>query len=213
MSDTPLRSETPPALSAAAAAEWNRHVESVLRGISHGLNNRAAALAAMVELTTEPAEPPSVLREILLTEQQRVRDLVHAARIIGTSRGEAEALRPGDVVADVGIVLEQHPDLRDGAVAIDVTQGSPIRVPRWAFSRALIALAAGLIGGTRSDPRRIVIATEGDWLNVATDDRGPPETTSPLAIELARHMGGEPLEGRYGIRLPTLATLRRREGR
>ena len=213
MSDDPHRSETGPALSAAAAAEWSRHVESVLRGVAHGLNNRAAALAAMVELTSEPAEPPSVLREILATEQQRVRDLVHAVRIIGAASGEAEALLPADVVGDVGLVLQQHPDLRDGAVEIDATHGSPIRVPRWAFARALIALAAGLVGGTRNDPRPIVISTAGDWQNLAGDDRGSPATASALGTELARLMGGEPLEGRYGIRLPTLATLRRREGR
>jgi hypothetical protein len=211
MSDDPHRSELPPALSAAATAEWSRHVERVLSGVAHGLNNRAAALAALVELTSEPAEQPAVLREILNTEQQRVRDLVHAVRTIGESRGTAEALLPADVVSDVVIVLEQHPDLRDGTVQIDATQGSPIRAPRWTLARALLALAAGLTGGTRAKPRRLVLTTEGDWLIVTADDGAV--RTSTLATELARQMGGEPLDGRYGVRLPTLAALRRREGR
>lgn len=186
-------------------------MENVLRGVAHGLNNRAAALSALVELTSEPAERPSVLREILDAEQQRVRDLVRAVLTIGAPRGDPEALSPADVVADVGIVLGQHPDLRGADLQIDASRGSPLRVPRWAFVRAVIALAAGLAGGTRAGPRRLDITTEGDWLLIASGDRGP--APSPLAIELARHMGGEPLDGRYGIRVPTLAALRRREGR
>ena len=211
MSDEPRPSEPSPALSAAAAAEWMRNVEIVLRGVAHGLNNRAAALAALVELTSEPAEQPTILRDILHTEQQRVRTLVHVVRTIGDARGAPEALSPADVVADVVAVLEQHPDLRDGAVQIDAIEGSPVRVRRWTFARAVLALAAGMTGATRANPRRLVISTEDDWLVIASDAEAG--ATSTLATELARHMGGEPLDGRYGIRLPTLAALRRREGR
>lgn len=198
-------------MSAAAAAEWVRHVESVLRGVAHGLNNRAAALAALAELTSEPPEPPAVLQEILGTEQQRVRALVQAVRTIGAPQSDAEALLPADVVADVAVVLEHHPDLRDGVVQIDASHGSPIRAPRWAFARVLLALAAGLADGTRARPRRLLITTEGDWLIVAAEGSTPEPPT--LATELARQMGGEPLENRYGIRLPTLAAVRRREDR
>lgn len=211
MSHDPHISDSPPALSAAAVAEWVRLVEGVLRGVAHALNNRGAALAALVELTSEPAERPAVLRDILETERQRVRDLVQAVRLIGAARGDVEALLPEDVASDVRAVLEQHPDLRDGAVQIDVAQNTPIRASRWAFGRAIMALAAGLTGGTRSRPRSLAIATEGDWLVLAGDASGREAST--LARELARHMGGEPLDGRYGIRLPTLAALRRREGR
>jgi hypothetical protein len=77
--------------------------------------------------------------------------------------------------------------------------------------RALVSLAVGLTGGTRNAPRRLAISTDGDWLIVASMDVDARAST--LAAELARQMGGGPLEGRYGIRLPTLAALRRREGR
>lgn len=201
-------------LSAAAAAEWNRHVESVLRGVAHALNNRAAALAALIELTSEPAEEPAVLREILGSEQRRVSAIVQTVRAMGMPQSDAEAVLPADVAADVRVVLEQHPDLRDGAVQIDATHGSPVRVPRWAFARALLALAAGMTGAARATPRRLAITTEGDWVIVAGEaERTTPASASALAAELAAHMGGEPLAGRYGIRVPTLAALRRREGR
>jgi hypothetical protein len=210
MSDDPQLSDAAPALSPGAVAEWVRLVEAVLRGVAHALNNRAAALAALVELTSEPPERPAVLREILDTEQQRVRDIVRAVRTIGAPRGDAEALLPDDVAGDVRVVLEQHPELREGAVLIEVAHNTPIRASRWAFGRALLALTTGLTGGSRSRPRRLTIASEGDWLMLAGDASG---RASALAAELARHMGGEPLEGRYGIRLPTLAALRRREAR
>jgi hypothetical protein len=211
MSDDPHRAKPSPALSAAAAAEWGALVESVLRGVAHGLNNRGAALAALIELTSEPAEQPAVLREILETEQRRVRDLVQAVRTIGAPSGDAEALMPEDVVADARAVIDQHPDLRDGALQIDVAQASPVRASRQTFARLLLALAAGLIGGTRTRPRRLSVATAGDWLIVAADASGVAMST--LAAELARQVGGELLADRYGIRMPTLAALRRREGR
>jgi hypothetical protein len=210
MPDDPHHPDSP-ALSAAAVAEWVRLVEGVLRGVAHGLNNRAAALAALVELTSAPAEQPAVLREILDTEQQRVRDLVRAVRTIGAPSSNVEALLPDDVAADVRAVLNQHPDLRDGAVRIEIARSAPIRASRWAFGRALLALAAGLSGGTRGTPRTLAIVADDDWLILAADAAGSAPST--LAAELARHMGGEPLDGRYGIRLPTLAALRRREGR
>jgi hypothetical protein len=211
MSANPQAFESTPALSATAAAEWTACVESVLRGVAHGLNNRAAALSAVVELSSEPAEAPAVVREILMTEQQRVRDLVQVVRIIGTPRMAPEALMPADVARDVSLVLEHHPDLRDGVVQIEATEASPIRASRWAFVRALIALTAGLSGVTRSAPGRITMRTEGDWLVLSADDH--PAPLPSLASELARHMGGEPLASGYGIRVPTLAALRRREGR
>jgi hypothetical protein len=210
MPDDPQQPDSPPALSAAAVAEWVRLIEGVLRGVAHGLNNRAAALSALAELTSEPAEQPTVLREILDTEQQRVRDLVRVVRTIGAPRGDIEALLPDDVVDDVRAVLEHHPELRDGAVRIEVAHSTPIRASRWAFARALLALAAGLSGGTRGTPRTLSILAEGEWLVVVAATGSAPPT---LAAQLARHMGGEPLDGRYGIRLPTLAALRRREGR
>ena len=210
MSDDPPRTESPAELSAAASAEWIRHVENVLRGVAHALNNRAAALAALVELTSEPAEAPAVLREIVSTEQQRVRDLVQVIRALGPPRAGEEAFLPVDVVQEVALLLDHYPAMRDGGMQIDATQAAPVRAPRWAFARALLALSAGLAGA----PARMVITTDGDWLVICSDagtEQAPP--ISALARELARHMGGEPLAGAYGIRLPTLAALRQREGR
>jgi hypothetical protein len=197
-------------LSADAAAEWNRIVESVLRGVAHSLNNRAAALAAVAELIADPADRPEALREILATEQDRVRDLVRALQTIGAGGSEAEALMPADVAADVAVVMQHHPDLREGVVEIDASQGAPVRATRWMFARVVLVLAAGLAGGPRWQPRRLAMRTVDDWLSIAAEHPAP---TPRLASELARHFDGEPLPDRYGIRVPTLAAVRRRGDR
>ena len=51
----------------------------------------------------------------------------------------------------------------------------------------------------------------GDWLEVR--GAAAPDQASALVTELADAMGGEVLSEGYGFRVPTLAALRRREGR
>jgi len=198
-------------LTAEAIAEWNGHVESVLRGIAHALNNRAAALSALVELTTEPAEEASVIRSILGTELERVLNMVRVLRSIGGSRGAAEAFTPGDAAAEASLVLEQYAEHRDAPLAVEAAQAQPVRVARWMFVRALVVLGAGLARARGVEGRRIHIATTGDWLEVTGNDNAL--RASPLLSELAAAMGGETFADRYGFRVPTLAALRRREGR
>ena len=125
MSDDP-ESEPSVALSAAASAEWNRLVEGVLRGVAHAMNNRAAALAALLELTTEPIEAATVLREIIGAEQQRVRELVRVLRVIGAPEGSREAFSPADVLDDVRLVFGVHPELRaESAAALTAVASKP----------------------------------------------------------------------------------------
>ncbi|HYC49561.1 MAG TPA: hypothetical protein VEB19_00505 [Gemmatimonadaceae bacterium] len=200
-----------PALSAEAMAEWTSHVESVLRGIAHALNNRAAALSALIELATEPAEEPPVIRSILGTELERVQGLVRVLRSIGVPRGAIEAFTPGDAAAEASSVLALHSDHRDVPVEVDIAGAQPIRVQRWMFVRAVIALGAGMTRGPSRGPARLTISAEDAWLEVIGTDT--PWRTTPLVAELARAMGGDALPDRYGFRVPTLAALRQREGR
>lgn len=211
-------------LSAAAHDEWARNVEEVLLGVAHALNNRAAALSAVMELSTEPPEDPAVIRSILESELDRVQGLSRVMRAMGAPRSGEEAFAPGDAVAEVLAVMAHHARHRDRAVAIDASGATPIRVPRWMFVRSLIALAATVAQSGAETPndeslRGIVIREEGDWL--VTHAAGAPGRLPPsvLMTELARAMGGEPLtasedgSGRVGFRVPTLREVRRREGR
>jgi hypothetical protein len=210
--DTPEHDTSP--LSAEGVAEWSRHVECVLRGLAHALNNRAAALSAVVELSTEPAEEPPVIRAILDTELERVQALVRVVRSIGTPSNAVEAFTPGDAAAEASAVLDLHADQRTGVVSIDTSQGQPIRAPRWMFVRALIALATGMGNGTSgAQTGSLTVAVEGEWLVMSARGNGIPSAVPVLAADLARAMGGEPLRDRYGVRVPTLAALRQREGR
>ena len=203
-----------PDLSAPALAEWSRHVDHVLRGVAHALNNRAAALSAVIELSTEPAEDPPVIRAILGTELERVGDLVKVVRTIAAPRAGLEAFAVRDAAAEAAATLELHAEQRDRMVAIEALDPTPIRAHRWMFVRALIAAAAGVPTTPGSHtPAAITVAAEGDWVVVSANGPASAARASALVTELARAMGGGPLEDRYGFRVPTLAALRRREGR
>lgn len=201
----------PGSLSPEAIAEWNLHVESVLRGMAHALNNRAAALSALIELTNEPAEKPPVIQSILGTELERVSEIVRVLRSIGAPRGAVEAFTPGDAAAEAMLVLQLYAEHRDAPLTVETAEAQPVRVARWMFVRALVALGAGLVRTNGAAGRRILIAAKGDWLEV--DGNDSVRRASLLLTELAGAMGGDVLPDRYGFRVPTLAALRRREGR
>src|SRR5688572_9513570 len=92
-------------LSAAALQEWTSHVENVLRGVAHALNNRAAALSAVMELAKDPTEDTDVVGSILSSEMERVTELVAVVRSVGVPKQSAEAFAPADVAATAVAVL------------------------------------------------------------------------------------------------------------
>lgn len=195
--------------SAPALREWTHHVESVLRGIAHSMNNRAAALSAVAELSSDPGDDAEEMREILEAEMSRIQELVHAIRLVGAVRDTVEALAPADVLADVKRVLALHTDLRDREVRIHAADAPPVRVPRALLVRSLVALGATTPATADGRAVELRMRGQGDWL-VIEPASGP--STSTYAGEVAVLMGGESLPG-GGLRIPTLAALRRREGR
>ena len=207
---------TTPELSASALNEWTGYVEGVLRGIAHALNNRAAALSAVIELIRDPEdrEDPAVVGSILGTELERVGSLVAAVRSIAAPRGGADAFTPSDAATEAAAVLSLHVEQREHHVVIDAAGAPPLRVQRWMYVRALIALAAN---ATRIDSAATVRVTgDGEWLVTQLNKAVSPLTpVTPYVSELAQAMGGSALarEEGYGFRVPTLAALRRREGR
>ena len=208
--------DTAPAFGAEALHEWTGHVASVLRGMTHALNNRAAALSAVVELSREDDGDSAELSSILSTELNRVRNLAHIARVIGIARGASEAFSPRDAANEAMAVLELHASHRDHPAVIGQTTETPVRVPKWMFVRSLIALAASASEHCDAGAR-IEIVEDGD--SIVTRAQGVNRecaNVSPYAAELARAMGGQPLsEGAEGcgFRIPTLAAIRRREVR
>lgn len=207
--------ESSDGFSAEAIREWNGHLESVLRGFAHALNNRAAALSAVLELSNEPDESPDGTRSILKTELGRVRDLAGIIRLVGPGRGGSEALAPQDAAEQAAAILKLHADHRDRPTMFRADSAPPIRVPRWMFVRALVALGATARteGSSGETPVTINLSEETEWLVVRVDDaRQRTDVLSPYTAELTRAMGGELLPT-HGFRLPTLAALRQREGR
>lgn len=203
-----------PELSAGALREWARHTESVMRGLAHALNNRAAALSAVMELAREPDDEPGLTASLLATEFERMRELADSVRVIGPPRGELDAVLPRDVIPEVLAVLRLHADQRDRTAVIDAEAASPVRVARWMLQRAMIVLCASAPttdAATRT--LRASVLEEGDWVTVRvhgpTTDGSAGGGDSVYVAELARCMGGEPVPG--GFRLPSLTALRRRE--
>lgn len=201
-------------LSEAALREWTAHLEAILRGLAHAVNNRAAALAAVLELSTDVNDDFASTRSILHAELARVRELADVIRTVGPARGGVEAFSPEDVATVATSVLKLHADHRDRPTSFDAHGAPPVRVMRWMFVRALIALGASARRATPdvTTPLVIPMTVDGDWLEIrAPDVTTSLEDTSPYAAELTRAMGGE-LAG-HGFRVPTLTAVRQREGR
>ena len=98
-------------------------------------------------------------------------------------------------------------------MAIDAVAASPTRVPRWMYVRALIALTSAAARANRASSVNVVVADAGDWVAAKAEGVPPQSAPSDYVKEISRAMGGSPLETGFGFRVPTLAALRRREGR
>lgn len=184
-------------------------MESILRGVGHALNNRAAALGALMELADDGMD--AGMRDLAEGEVRRVSQLARALLILGDA-GEAQAFAPADAGREALALLEVHRDVRTGVPALEAERAAPVRVRRDTFLRALVALVAGAT--SVAAPRQTLsIAAEEPWVAVEISPR-PDHSLSPLVAELARAMDGEPLAApRYGFRVPSLEAIRRREGR
>ena len=199
-------------LSAEALSEWSRHVDNILRGIGHALNNRAAALSAVLELARDPTEEPSVYASILSTEVARVADLVTTVRALGALKKSDDAFTTAEAVAEAQVTLRNHPLARDRRVSFDPVAAPPLRVPRWMFVRALIALGANAMQAS-ADTMIHVIADGEDWVVVRAHATGVEVKQGVYVAEIARAMGGEAMRDGTGFRVPSLAAVRKREGR
>ncbi len=201
-------------LSDEARREWEGHVASVLGGLAHALNNRAAAVSAVLELSNEPGQDVAPSIAHLSTEVQRLRELVDIVRTIaGEPSWKPEAFEPGDAATTAGRVSGLHTGLQDHAISFDVAAAAPIRVDRIAFVRALVALIASAAGGREGGAIAVVVAEDNGWVVIRVAGASAPTRLSPYTSEIVRALGGEPMPGALGFRLPTLASLRKQERR
>ncbi|HEX7939433.1 MAG TPA: hypothetical protein VF483_10605 [Gemmatimonadaceae bacterium] len=198
-------------LSVEALLEWDAHMESVLRGVAHALNNRAASMSALMALVVEPDYTPQTTRAMLSTEVDRLHEIVGVVRAVGAPKGDAEAFEPVEAARAASAVLSLHAALRDRKVLINAV-APPVRACRWMFVRALVVLAGRAALVERKSAVTIDINEVDGWVH-ATASAAPPGSRSAYLEEIAVALGGEPLVESSGFRMPTLATLRRREGR
>jgi len=143
----------------------------------------------------------------------KVRELSAVIRTLGKPRQGTEAFAPRDAAADAMLVLGVHADQRERAALIEATNGAAVRAERWMYVRALVTLVASIpIAGATTHSVKIEVAEEGDWVVTrAAAASGRLAGRSDYTCELARAMGGAPLDDGYGFRLPSLAMLRRRD--
>jgi hypothetical protein len=208
--NTPPSNDPVPNLSAAALAEWDGHMESVLRGVAHALNNRAASMSALMTLCMEPDYTRESTQVMLSAEVERLRDLVSVVRAIGAPKGGIEAFDPADAARSASAVLALHAAFRDRTVTMNA-KAAPVRAQRWQYVRALIVLAGRAAAADRQRAIVLELSEVGDWVHAAV--AGEKNGASPYLDEIAVALGGETLSDASGFRIPTLAALRRREGR
>ena len=194
--------------------EWEGHAESVLRGLAHALNNRAASVSAVVELWDDPEQPSEATRTALTAEVERLRDLVEIVRTVGAPRGQVEAFEPAEAAAAASAIIGLHANLRERSITFESASAPPVRTSRWMLVRALVAFAAATaLRGNRSGAATISIRADAPWVVFRATGEGLTPELTPYVLEMTRAMGGEPLSDAPGFRLPSLAELRRREGR
>jgi hypothetical protein len=201
-----------PELSANALREWDGHLEDVLRGVAHALNNRAASVSAVVELWTAP-DDANGSRSLLAAEAQRLRDLVNVVRTVGAQHGPVEAFEPAEAVESARTVISLHAGLRERSITLSAENAPPVRTAKWMFVRALVGLAAASAAATARGALSITVGRDAESVVVRASGDGLSPGLSPYVLELARAMGGAPLDDAPGFTLPSLAELRRREGR
>ena len=213
MEDT--ATEGTPDLSAPALLEWQELTERVLHGVAHSINNRAAAIAAVLELSSASDDGGATTTSILATESGSLQQLVTVLRAIGTPLQRVEAFLPSDAALEAQLVLTFHAEQGDKAATFDADAAPPTRLPRWLFVRALIVLGAdasrlSVDGGPAPTVR---LSGEDDWLVARVVGAVRHSEMSACASAFAVALGGEALQGALGFRVPTLAAIRRREAR
>jgi hypothetical protein len=208
-------------------AEWLALSDALVRGVGHAMNNRIAALSAVVQVLATSGQGGPLL-EALSSESQRLLRTVDLMRLLPRRwEAEAEPVLLDDVIRSGMELLPLHADLPELAYVWEAEAELPpvlsepsllVHTACLMMARAAEAAVRGgasriLIRGT-SRPETVIVSVgpDGGWPDA--DDALPRAEPGDSALDrLARRIGGALRADGAALllELPTLAEARRRQ--
>lgn len=199
--------------------EWQAILDEALHGLHHALSNRIASLGALVELQQAGeliGDSPAM--DTLSRDVHRLEEISRlvAALTREVNLGE-EPLIISDVLTDALTIHRYLHATRELPVTIAPNPYvEPVRVERWALSRALVLLLREAKDRAKRAAGAVHVSLESDeqWatvrMRVQVQAPVEPAASGLYAETLAQRMGGsiERLPGAIDLRLPTLKSRR-----
>jgi C4-dicarboxylate-specific signal transduction histidine kinase len=200
---------------------WPEESEAIVRGLAHALSNRVVALGMAGESLDDPEDAVRAeARAQVRGEAERLAEVTRLLKLLPREGlGRPQALQISEVLSDALALQAHHLELRDLAVSTAVSATVlPVRVERWALLRALVLLIgeARRVARERADAAApVVLTVDGTedecWVVASAKGARPGVELAALAAEMGGRMADSPDE--IGLVLPSLAAVRRREGR
>lgn len=204
-------------LAPGGAAEWLALADELHAGLAHALNNRITSLGVCAELATMGDE--EMLKEgVLIAEVTRMQGVARQLGLM-SARGPAEALEVLPVLEDAVALHALHPRMRTQDCRVERDgEPQPVRAPRWALLRALLLIVDAAKEASQSgDGGAAIVRVVCDAREVRIEAPGAAGGSGEgaYAREMALLCGGTFIrdDDRLTLVLPSLASLRRREGR
>lgn len=225
---TPRDAPVGPVTEALVRAGWLPLEDRLMRGLSHDLHGRAAALGGLVRLLE--MDPELDVGSHLVEEVAKLEASAACLRsLLGDPDGDAQPLAVGDLLPSVVRLHERERGAEGGCVQVTVRPGAPPILVNWtAFSRVLLLLLSGLRAEGPPGGEIELVADEGPDGNLEVQvARGEPDPADlytearrpnaggyfePGLEEALAVMGGRMSRRENGtriLRFPALAAARR----
>ena len=216
----------------AVDGAWLTLSDALLRGVGHAMNNRAAALSAVVQVLAATG-PEGPLESALRSETGRLQRVVELLRLLPRRwESEPEPVLIGELVPSAIELLALHSDLPETRYAWEAEGGlSPVLIEPSLLIHVLCLLGTAAANeAARTGARAVTFRGSGsedavrvDILLGESDERladpaapGAGEDPMAAAALLARAGGELTMENEGELRLsfilPTLGAARRRAG-
>ena len=215
----------------AVEGPWLGVSDALLRGVGHALNNRAAALSAVVQVLASEENGP--LEGALRAETERLQRAVELLRLLPRRWGsEPEPVLVDDVVRSAIELLVLHADLpelryewtADGSLPPTLVEPSLLTHVLCLLGTAAAreagrtgARSGSFRGSSTAETVRVEVSVgEGNPAYAGVSEEGGTADADAAGALIARAGGSFEMEKKGGLRLaftlPTLAAARRREG-